>query len=109
MEDDVIHNVMSKRGCHLGMVPELAAARNSSTLLTLDHDLGTSPEMGRRLTVADPIRLARAELPRTATLKVQRIELSRRLHGRLGERRDSRSVISGGSRQPRDLGTVEPL
>ncbi len=52
MEDDVIHNVMSKRGCHLGMVPELAAARNSSTLLTLDHDLGTSPEMGRRLTVA---------------------------------------------------------
>ena len=53
MEDDVIHNVMSKRGCHLGMVPELAAARNSSTLLTLDHDLGTSPEMGRRLTVAE--------------------------------------------------------
>jgi hypothetical protein len=54
MEDDVIHNVMSKRGCHLGMVPELAAARNSSTLLTLDHDLGTSPEVGRRLTVASP-------------------------------------------------------
>jgi len=49
--------------------------------------------------LADPIQLPRAELPRTATLKVQWIELSRRLHGRLGERRDSRSLISGGSRQ----------
>lgn len=35
--------------------------------------------------LADPVQLPRAELPRTATLKVQRIELSRRLQGRLGE------------------------
>lgn len=28
MEDDVIHNVMSKRGCHLGMVADLATMIN---------------------------------------------------------------------------------
>jgi acyl-coenzyme A synthetase/AMP-(fatty) acid ligase len=36
--------------------------------------------------LADPIQIPRAELPRTATLKVQRIELSRRLQERLRER-----------------------
>jgi acyl-coenzyme A synthetase/AMP-(fatty) acid ligase len=35
--------------------------------------------------LADPIQIPLAELPRTATLKVQRIELSRRLRERLGE------------------------
>lgn len=36
--------------------------------------------------LADPIHLPQAELPRTATLKVQRVELSRRLQKQLGER-----------------------
>jgi acyl-coenzyme A synthetase/AMP-(fatty) acid ligase len=35
--------------------------------------------------LADPVQIPRAELPRTATLKVQRIELSRRLQRHLGE------------------------
>lgn len=42
-----------KRGLYLGIVPEAAAARDGSTPLTLDHDLDTLPEAGRRLTVAD--------------------------------------------------------
>jgi acyl-coenzyme A synthetase/AMP-(fatty) acid ligase len=44
---------MRKRWLYIGMVPEVAAARNSSTLLTLDHDLDVLPEAGRRLTVAE--------------------------------------------------------
>jgi acyl-coenzyme A synthetase/AMP-(fatty) acid ligase len=44
---------MKRRGLYLGIVPELAAARNSSTLLTLDHDLDILPEAGRRMTVAE--------------------------------------------------------
>jgi acyl-coenzyme A synthetase/AMP-(fatty) acid ligase len=47
------HNSMWKRGLHLGILPERAAARNGSTLLTLDHDLDILPEAGRRLTVAE--------------------------------------------------------
>ncbi len=35
--------------------------------------------------LADPIQIPRAELPRTATLKVQRVELSRRLRQRMAE------------------------
>jgi len=42
-----------KRGLYLGVVPERAAAKNSSTLLTLDHDLDVLPEVGRRMTVAE--------------------------------------------------------
>ena len=42
-----------KRGLYLGMVPELAAARSGSTVLTLDHDLDVLPGVGRRLTVAE--------------------------------------------------------
>lgn len=48
-----IHKAIRKRGLHLGIVPERAAARNSATLLTLDHDLHVLPEVGRRLTVAE--------------------------------------------------------
>jgi acyl-coenzyme A synthetase/AMP-(fatty) acid ligase len=40
------------KGLHLGTVPETGAAKNRSTLLTLDHDLDVLPEAGRRLTVA---------------------------------------------------------
>jgi acyl-coenzyme A synthetase/AMP-(fatty) acid ligase len=36
--------------------------------------------------LADPLQIPQAELPRTATLKVQRIELSRRLHEQLEKR-----------------------
>ncbi|WP_091653562.1 class I adenylate-forming enzyme family protein [Micromonospora pallida] len=35
--------------------------------------------------LADPVQIPQAELPRTATLKVRRIELSRRLHEQLGK------------------------
>jgi acyl-coenzyme A synthetase/AMP-(fatty) acid ligase len=53
MKGSLIHRSIRKRGLFLGIVPELAAARNSSTLLTLDHDLDVLPEVGRRLTVAE--------------------------------------------------------
>lgn len=53
MNGYVIHRSIQKRGLHLGIVPEWAAARNGSTLLTLDHDLDALPTAGRRLTVAE--------------------------------------------------------
>jgi acyl-coenzyme A synthetase/AMP-(fatty) acid ligase len=53
MNGFMIHNSTGKRGCYYGVVPERAAARNSSTPLTLDHDLDILPEVGRRLTVAE--------------------------------------------------------
>ena len=53
MKGRMIHNSIQERGLYLGTVPETAAARNSSTLLTLDHDLDILPEVGRRLTVAE--------------------------------------------------------
>lgn len=46
-------NSIRRRGLYLGMVPEMAAARNSSTPLILDHDLDILPEAGRRMTVAE--------------------------------------------------------
>jgi acyl-coenzyme A synthetase/AMP-(fatty) acid ligase len=49
----MINNSISKRGLYLGIVPEMAAAKDSSTVLTLDHDLDTNPELGRRLTVGE--------------------------------------------------------
>jgi len=53
MKDLKIYNTLRKRGLQLGVLPEMAAARDSSTLLTLDHDLDVLPEVGRRLTVAE--------------------------------------------------------
>lgn len=53
MKGSVIHKSIRKRGLHLGLVPHIAAARNGSTLLTLDHDLDVLPAVGRRLTVAE--------------------------------------------------------
>ena len=53
MKGFMIHRSIRKNGLHLGMVPETAAARNSSTLLALDHDLDALPEAGRRFTVAE--------------------------------------------------------
>lgn len=46
-------SVSRKRGLYLGVVPEMAAARDSSTPHTLDHDLDVLPDVGRRLTVAE--------------------------------------------------------
>jgi|SRR4051812_3265969 acyl-coenzyme A synthetase/AMP-(fatty) acid ligase len=42
-----------KRGLHLGVVAETAAARHGSNTLTFDHDLGALPRAGRRMTVAE--------------------------------------------------------
>src|SRR6266498_1451354 len=53
MNSSVIRKRIRKRGLYLGMVPEMAAARDSPTLLTLDHDLDVLPEVGRQLTVAE--------------------------------------------------------
>jgi acyl-coenzyme A synthetase/AMP-(fatty) acid ligase len=56
VEGFMIQNSIRKRGLYLGIVPEAAAARNGSTLLTLDHDLGALPDAGRSLTVAELAR-----------------------------------------------------
>jgi acyl-coenzyme A synthetase/AMP-(fatty) acid ligase len=53
VEGLMIQKSISKRGLYLGLVPETAAAKDSSTLLTLDHDLDVLPDEGRRLTVAE--------------------------------------------------------
>jgi len=53
MKDFKIHKSIRKRGLYLGVVPEMAAARNPSTLVTLDHDLDVLPQAGRRMTVAE--------------------------------------------------------
>ncbi|WFE95365.1 AMP-binding protein, partial [Micromonospora sp. WMMD987] len=52
MKGSAIHSSIRKGGLHLGLVPQLAAAQNGSTPLTLDHDLDVLPDAGRRLTVA---------------------------------------------------------
>lgn len=44
---------MHKRGLYLGVLPEMAAARDGSALLTLDHDLDVLPGLGRQMTVGD--------------------------------------------------------
>ncbi|MGH3165242.1 MAG: long-chain acyl-CoA synthetase, partial [Trebonia sp.] len=48
----MLHNSTGKHGHYYGIMPEKAAAKNSSTPLILDHDLDAVPEAGRRLTVA---------------------------------------------------------
>lgn len=52
MKGSVAYHSIQKRGLHIGLLPEMAAAVNPSTPITLDHDLGVLPEAGRRLTVA---------------------------------------------------------
>ncbi|MDQ1064673.1 class I adenylate-forming enzyme family protein [Streptomyces canus] len=52
MKSSTAYTSIRKRGLHLGLLPEMAAAVNPSTPITLDHDLDTFPEAGRRLTVA---------------------------------------------------------
>jgi acyl-coenzyme A synthetase/AMP-(fatty) acid ligase len=53
VQDLATHQAIRKRGLYFGLVPEVAAAGNGSTLLTLDHDLDVLPAAGRRLTVAE--------------------------------------------------------
>ncbi|SDJ66023.1 Acyl-coenzyme A synthetase/AMP-(fatty) acid ligase [Actinopolyspora mzabensis] len=53
MQDSVIHKSIRKHGLQLGMVPQWAVARNSSTELDVDHELDALPEVGRRLTVSE--------------------------------------------------------
>ncbi|MCW8384185.1 class I adenylate-forming enzyme family protein [Streptomyces justiciae] len=52
MKGSVAYQSIKKRGLHIGLLPEMAAAVNPSTPITLDHDLAVLPEAGRRLTVA---------------------------------------------------------
>lgn len=47
----MVDRAVAKHGLQLGSMPEMAAAKKSSTQLTLDHDLDVLPEAGRRLTV----------------------------------------------------------
>jgi acyl-coenzyme A synthetase/AMP-(fatty) acid ligase len=53
MKGFAVDDSTRKRGLYLGILPETAANRNGSTLLTLDHDLDVLPEAGRHLTVAE--------------------------------------------------------
>ncbi|MEU9439190.1 class I adenylate-forming enzyme family protein [Streptomyces sp. NPDC048252] len=52
MKGSTVYSSIQKRGLHIGLLPEMAAAVNPSTPIVLDHDLGVLPEAGRRLTVA---------------------------------------------------------
>ncbi|MEV7885300.1 AMP-binding protein [Streptomyces sp. NPDC002817] len=52
MKGSTAYKSIQKRGLHIGLLPEMAAAVNPRTPITLDHDLDVLPEAGRRLTVA---------------------------------------------------------
>ncbi|RII13473.1 4-chlorobenzoate--CoA ligase [Streptomyces sp. YIM 130001] len=52
MKGSTAYRSIQKRGLHIGLLPEMAAAVNPSTPITLDHDLGVLPEVGRHLTVS---------------------------------------------------------
>jgi acyl-coenzyme A synthetase/AMP-(fatty) acid ligase len=52
MKGSTVYKSIQKRGLHIGLLPEMAAAVNPSTPITLDHDLEVLPGVGRRLTVA---------------------------------------------------------
>jgi acyl-coenzyme A synthetase/AMP-(fatty) acid ligase len=47
--DLAMHQAIRKRGLYIGLLPEVAAAGNGSTPLTLDHDMDVLPAAGRRL------------------------------------------------------------
>ncbi|MFD8572195.1 AMP-binding protein [Streptomyces sp. NPDC059639] len=52
MKGSTAYKSIQRRGLHIGLLPEMAAAVNGSTPITLDHDLDVFPEAGRHLTVA---------------------------------------------------------
>ncbi|MFJ4832085.1 class I adenylate-forming enzyme family protein [Streptomyces sp. NPDC088747] len=53
MKGSTAYKSIQKRGLHIGLLPEMAAAVNGSTPITLDHDLDIFPGAGRHLTVAE--------------------------------------------------------
>ncbi|MFI7321936.1 class I adenylate-forming enzyme family protein [Streptomyces venezuelae] len=53
MKGSTVYASIQKRGLHLGLLPEMAAAVNGSVPITLDHDLHVLPQAGRRLTLAE--------------------------------------------------------
>lgn len=53
MRSSTVYRSVQKRGLHIGLIPEMAAAVDGSTPIMLDHDLAALPDMGRRLTVAE--------------------------------------------------------
>ncbi|MFD3701040.1 class I adenylate-forming enzyme family protein [Streptomyces sp. NPDC058646] len=53
MKGSTAYTSIQKRGLHIGLLPQMAAAVNGSTPISLDHDLDVLPEVGRRLTVAE--------------------------------------------------------
>ncbi|MEU6209587.1 class I adenylate-forming enzyme family protein [Streptomyces sp. NPDC004311] len=98
---DVIPNVESTLEIEdtvLGRLPELSelvvvpgAAREPVPVVSTRNNEPLDPLRWRQAVVefpqlADPVQLPLSELPRTATMKVQRIELSRRLAARTAER-----------------------
>ncbi len=52
MKGSTAYASIQKRGLHIGLLPEMAAAVNGSTPITFDHDLDVLPDAGRRMTVA---------------------------------------------------------
>ncbi|WUI01337.1 AMP-binding protein [Spirillospora sp. NBC_00431] len=52
MKGSIAYKSLQKRGLHLGLLPEIAAAVNPTTPITLDHDMDALPEAGRRMTVS---------------------------------------------------------
>jgi acyl-coenzyme A synthetase/AMP-(fatty) acid ligase len=52
MKGSIAYKSIQKRGLHLGLLPEMAAAVNPLTPIILDHDLDVLPEAGRHLTVS---------------------------------------------------------
>lgn len=52
MKGSAAYRSIQKRGLHIGLLPEMAAAVNPSTPIALDHDLDAFPDAGRHLTVA---------------------------------------------------------
>ena len=53
MKGSTVYRSIQKRGLHIGLLPEMAAAVNGSTQIILDHDLEALPELGRHLTVSE--------------------------------------------------------
>ncbi|MER7929769.1 class I adenylate-forming enzyme family protein [Streptomyces sp. NPDC096057] len=51
MKGSTAYRSIQRRGLHIGLLPEMAAAVDPSTPITLDHDLDVLPEAGRQLTV----------------------------------------------------------
>ncbi|XRQ14247.1 class I adenylate-forming enzyme family protein [Actinomadura welshii] len=52
MKRSIAYKSVQKRGLHIGLLPDIAAAVNASTPIHLDHDLDALPEAGRRMTVS---------------------------------------------------------